>query len=81
MDVWTGALCFLLLVTPLPKPASTVAAHPSAPPVPGELFSRRARHRAAVMLRLRWEELRMADLERVRAAIRRQLSIDELLKR
>ena len=77
MDVWTGALWFLLLVAPHP----TVTPHATAPPILGDLFSRRARHRAAVMLRLRWEELRLAELERVRAAIKRQLPIDELLKR
>ncbi|MGH7659329.1 MAG: hypothetical protein ACRENA_00235 [Vulcanimicrobiaceae bacterium] len=46
----------------------------------GNLFSRRALHRSAIMLRLRWEELRLAQLERVRAAIQRQIPIDDLLK-
>lgn len=33
-----------------------------------------------MMLRLRWDELRLAQLERVRAAIKRQIPIDDLLK-
>ncbi|MBV8152045.1 MAG: hypothetical protein JO101_10060 [Candidatus Eremiobacteraeota bacterium] len=31
-------------------------------------------------MRLRWYELRMERLERVKAAIQRQLSVDELLR-
>ena len=46
----------------------------------GNLFSRRALHRSAIMLRLRWDELRLAQLERVRAAIKRQIPVDDLLK-
>ena len=88
--VWGAAFVLLVLVTPMHHPSLP---HPSLPPerpaqsphaiaqpVAGELFSRRARRRAAIMLRLRWDELRMAQLERARAAIRRQLPIDELLR-
>lgn len=75
----------LLLISPIvhhtaaPKrvhapPRSTVQAYA------GNLFSRRALHRSAIMLRLRWDELRMAQLERVRAAIARQVPIDDLLR-
>jgi hypothetical protein len=63
-----------------------VAPHPGKPPpraamspYAGDLFSRRARRRAAVILRLRWEDLRLAQLDRIRAAIRRQIPIDDLL--
>ncbi|MGA3038310.1 MAG: hypothetical protein ABSE64_12600 [Vulcanimicrobiaceae bacterium] len=64
-----------------------VAPHPGRPPsratmsaYAGDLFSRRARRRAAVILRLRWEDLRLAQLDRIRAAIRRQIPIDDLLR-
>jgi hypothetical protein len=33
-----------------------------------------------MMLRLQWDELRLRQLERVRAAVKRQISIDDLLK-
>ena len=32
------------------------------------------------MLRLRWEDLKLAQLERIRAAIKRQIPIDDLLR-
>lgn len=79
----------LLLVVPVQRSSvhHPVAPHPGKPPprtapsvYAGDLFSRRARHHAAVILRLRWEDLRMAQLDRVRAAIRRQISIDDLLR-
>ena len=87
MDVRTAAWVFLLLLTTkgmANAAAATPAPLPRAAVVPAnaaELFSRRARRRAAVLLRLRWEELRMAELERVRAAIRRQLPVDALLQK
>lgn len=75
----------LLLITPIVH--HTPAPHGShAPPrtaaqaYAGNLFSRRALHRSAIMLRLRWDELRLAQLERVRAAIARRIPIDELLR-
>jgi hypothetical protein len=74
----------VLLVAPVVH--RTAAPHPThAPsrpatqPYSGDLFSRRARHRAAIILRLQWEELRLQQLERVRDAIRREIPIDELL--
>jgi len=78
-------LIALLLVVSVPKPAPTTAPHPPQRPsqahaYAGDLFSRRARHRAAIMLRMRWEDLRLAQLERIRAAIRREIPIDELLR-
>ena len=80
-------LIALLLVVAVPKPAPTTAPHPPQRPsqatahaYAGDLFSRRARHRAAIMLRMRWEDLRLAQLERIRAAIRREIPIDELLR-
>lgn len=76
---------FLLLVVPVVQ--RTAAPHPTHPPsraatkaYAGDLFSRRARRRAAIILRLQWEELRLQQLERVRAAIRHQIPIDELLR-
>jgi hypothetical protein len=64
-----------------PAPVATHAPpRTAAQAYAGNLFSRRALHRSAVMLRLRWDELRLAQLERVRAAIRRQMPIDDLLK-
>lgn len=85
MDVRAAAWVFLLLVT---TKGMATAAPASPAPVPragaavnqAELFSRRARRRAMILLRLRWEELRMADLERARAAIRRQIPVDALLR-
>jgi hypothetical protein len=80
---------FLLLVVAVHRPnvQGTVAPHPRIPPpraaahtYEGDLFSRRARRRAAIILRLRWEDLRLAQLERVRAAIRREIPIDDLLR-
>jgi hypothetical protein len=75
----------LFLITPIVH--HTPAPHGAhAPPgssgraYAGNLFSRRALRRSAIMLRLRWDELRLAQLERVRAAIVRQVPIDELLK-
>lgn len=82
--VWGSAFVLLVLVTPMPHPTSPPNRAPSkhaiVQPVTGDIFSRRARRRAAIMLRLRWDELRMAQLERVRAAIRRQIPIDDLLR-
>lgn len=69
----------LLFVVAFPTSAPTIAPHPAQRPS-ADLFSRRARHRAAVMLRLRWEELRLEQLERIRTAIRRQVPIDDLLR-
>ena len=70
-----------------PNVQHPVAPHPGKPPprttmsaYAGDLFSRRARRRAAIILRLRWEDLRLAQLDRIRAAIRRQISIDDLLR-
>ena len=81
------ALLFLVIPVDRPHIQHPVAPHPGKPPpraamsaYAGDLFSRRARHRAAVILRLRWEDLRLAQLERVRAAIRREISIDDLLR-
>src|SRR5579872_2176021 len=75
---------FLLLVVPVHRTAAPRPSHaPSrqaTQPYAGELFSRRARHRAAIILRLQWEELRLQQLDRVRDAIRRQIPIDELLR-
>ncbi|MBV8074207.1 MAG: hypothetical protein JO140_02170 [Candidatus Eremiobacteraeota bacterium] len=74
-----AAALVVALATPRPRP--TAAPTPAAASLyAGDLFSRRARRRAAIMLRLRWEELRMAELERVRAAIKRELPLDELLR-
>ena len=79
------ALAFVVLLivpvqhTPAPK-RSHVPPRRAEQAYAGNLFSRRALHRSAIMLRLRWEELRLAQLERVRAAIRRQIPIDDLLK-
>ena len=67
--------------TPAPRPRTPAPAAAAALAQSIDLFSRRTRRRAAMMLRLRWEDLRLADVERARAAIRRQLPIDELLKR
>lgn len=65
--------------TPAPV-ASHAPPRTAAQAYSGNLFSRRALHRSAMMLRLRWDELRLAQLERVRAAIKRQIPIDDLLK-
>jgi len=72
-----AAALVVLVASPRPHAKPSPAAMPSI--YATDLFSRRARRRAAVLLRLRWEELRMAELERVRAAIKRELPIDELL--
>jgi hypothetical protein len=81
------ALLFLVVPVHRPNVQHPVAPHPGKPPsrttmsaYAGDLFSRRARRRAAVILRLRWEDLRLAQLDRIRAAIRRQISIDDLLR-
>ena len=82
-------VALLVLVVPVhhPNVQHPVAPHPRKPPprtamsaYAGDLFSRRARHRAAVILRLRWEDLRLAQLDRIRSAIRREISIDDLLR-
>ncbi len=65
--------------TPAPVPAHTPP-RAAAQAYAGNLFSRRALHRSAMMLRLQWDELRLRQLERVRAAITRQIPIDDLLK-
>jgi len=74
----------LLLVSPVAHTPAPRGAHApprsAARPYAGNLFSRRALHRSAIMLRLRWDELRLAQLERVRSAIVRQIPIDELLR-
>lgn len=84
--MWLTSLAVVLLLvspaihhTPAPKPARTPP-RSAVQAYAGDLFSRRALHRSAIMLRLRWEELRLAQLERVRAAIKRQIPIDELLR-
>jgi len=81
------ALLFLVVPVDGPHIQHPVAPHPRKPPprtamsaYAGDLFSRRARHRAAVILRLRWEDLRLAQLDRIRSAIRREISIDDLLR-
>ena len=83
MSLWLLAIV-LLLISPVvhtPAPRGTHAPPRStAQAYAGNLFSRRALHRSAIMLRLRWDELRLAQLERVRAAIARQIPIDELLR-
>ena len=82
-----GSVLAVLVLLVAPAVYRTAAPHPTHPPsrpatqpYSGDLFSRRARHRAAIMLRLQWEELRLRQLDRVRAAIRRQIPIDELLR-
>jgi hypothetical protein len=81
------SLAFVLLLLLTPNAQRSAAPKRAAPPpaaslpYAGDLFSRRARRRAAIMLRLKWDELRLAELERVRAAIRREIPIDDLLKR
>jgi hypothetical protein len=65
--------------TPAPVPAHTPP-RATVQAYAGNLFSRRALHRSAMMLRLQWDELRLRQLERVRAAVKRQISIDDLLK-
>ena len=45
-----------------------------------DLYSLRARRRAAIILQLELLELRKARLERVRRAIERRLPVDQLLK-
>jgi hypothetical protein len=65
--------------TPAPVPTHTPP-RTAAQAYAGSLFSRRALHRSAMMLRLEWDELRLRQLDRVRAAIKRQIPIDDLLK-
>ena len=84
MSLWVLGVVLLLIGpnvhrTPAPQP-SRVPPRAAAQAYAGNLFSRRALHRSAIMLRLRWQELRLAQLERVRAAIKRQIPIDALLE-
>lgn len=82
-----GILLFVVVPVDRSNVHHPVAPHPRKPPpratmpaYAGDLFSRRARRRAAIILRLRWEDLRLAQLDRIRAAIRHEISIDDLLR-
>lgn len=89
MDVRTGALVLLLICLNAAR-VGEAAPRPSPPPRPSptvlvaggtDLFSARARRRAASLMRLRLYELRLEDLERVRAAIKGTLSVDDLVRK
>ncbi|GAC1653272.1 MAG: hypothetical protein NVS9B12_03210 [Vulcanimicrobiaceae bacterium] len=78
-----GALLVVILLG-LAASASERAGHPhrrsAAPVAPSlDMYSLRARRRAATLLRLELLELRKAHLERVRAVIEKRLPIDALL--
>ena len=79
----TAALLAILLGSPAsastkggPRPHRTV--HPAAPSL--DLYSRRARRRAALILQLELLELRKARLERIREVIKRRLPVETLLR-
>jgi hypothetical protein len=71
-------LISLLLASTAPAPSpvaqSRVTARPSpAPPLPEELFSRRALRRARLLIQMRVMQFHEERLECIRAALRRQL--------
>ena len=65
----------ILLGAPASASKGAAAARPSL-----DLYSMRARRRAAIILQLELLELRKARLDRVRRAIEQRLPVDQLLR-